>query len=52
MSRKSASPRRSYVRFTRWRRGHFFRVLEEAGHAQMAADAAGVSLVHLPTEAG
>jgi hypothetical protein len=32
------------VRFTRWRRAHFFRVLEETGHAQMAAAAAGVSL--------
>ena len=44
MSRKSATPRRRYVRFTRWRRAHFFRVLEETGHAQMAAAAAGVSL--------
>ena len=44
MSRKPASPRRRYVRFTRWRRAHFFRVLEETGHAQMAAEAAGVSL--------
>jgi hypothetical protein len=32
------------VRFTRWRRAHFFRVLEGTGHAQMAAEAAGVSL--------
>jgi hypothetical protein len=32
------------VRFTRWRRAHFFRVLEATGHAQMAAEAAGVSL--------
>jgi molybdenum-dependent DNA-binding transcriptional regulator ModE len=32
------------VRFTRWRRAHFFRVLEETGHVQMAAEAAGVSL--------
>jgi hypothetical protein len=44
MSRKPASPRRRYVRFTRWRRAHFFRVLEETGHVQMAAEAAGVSL--------
>ena len=44
MARKSPSPRRSYVRFTRWRRARFFRVLEETGHAQMAAEAAGVSL--------
>lgn len=44
MNRKSLSPRRRYVRFTRWRRAHFFRVLEETGHAQMAAAAAGVSL--------
>lgn len=36
--------RRRYVRFTQWRRGHFFRVMEETGHAQMAAEAAGVSL--------
>ncbi len=41
---KTARPRRRYVRFTRWRRAHFFRVLEETGHAAMAADAAGVSL--------
>lgn len=40
----SRAPRRRYVRFTRWRRAHFFRVLEETGHAQMAAAAAGVSL--------
>ncbi|HEX8480890.1 MAG TPA: hypothetical protein VF650_03195 [Allosphingosinicella sp.] len=44
MPRKPASPRRRYVRFTRWRRAHFFRVLEETGHVQMAAAAAGVSL--------
>jgi molybdenum-dependent DNA-binding transcriptional regulator ModE len=44
MTRKSPSPRRPYVRFTRWRRAHFFRVLEETGHVQMAAEAAGVSL--------
>ena len=44
MTRKSPSPRRRYVRFTRWRRAHFFRVLEETGHVQMAAEAAGVSL--------
>jgi len=44
MPRKPASPRRLYVRFTRWRRAHFFRVLEETGHVQMAAEAAGVSL--------
>jgi hypothetical protein len=44
MARKPASPRRRYVRFTRWRRAHFFRVLEETGHVQMAAEAAGVSL--------
>ncbi|HEX8238341.1 MAG TPA: hypothetical protein VF574_01220 [Allosphingosinicella sp.] len=44
MPRKSPSPRRSYVRFTRWRRAHFFRVLEETGHVQMAVEAAGVSL--------
>jgi hypothetical protein len=44
MPRSPASPRRPYVRFTRWRRAHFFRVLEETGHAQMAAEAAGVSL--------
>ncbi|HEX8224956.1 MAG TPA: hypothetical protein VF605_14140 [Allosphingosinicella sp.] len=44
MNRKTAAPRRRYVRFTRWRRAHFFRVLEETGHAQMAAEAAGVSL--------
>ena len=44
MSRKPAGPRRRYVRFTRWRRAHFFRVLAETGHAQMAAEAAGVSL--------
>ncbi|HEX8621140.1 MAG TPA: hypothetical protein VF718_04150 [Allosphingosinicella sp.] len=43
MSRESATLRRRYVRFTRWRRAHFFRVLEETGHAQMAAAAAGVS---------
>jgi hypothetical protein len=41
---QTASPRRPYVRFTRWRRAHFFRVLEETGHVQMAAAAAGVSL--------
>jgi hypothetical protein len=41
---KAKAPRRRYVRFTRWRRAHFFRVLEETGHAQMAAAAAGVSL--------
>jgi hypothetical protein len=44
MARKPATPRRRYVRFTRWRRAHFFRVLEETGHVQMAAEAAGVSL--------
>ncbi|HEX8381187.1 MAG TPA: hypothetical protein VF619_11650 [Allosphingosinicella sp.] len=44
MSRKPPSHRRRYVRFTRWRRAHFFRVLEETGHVQMAAEAAGVSL--------
>lgn len=44
MTRKSTTPRRPYVRFTRWRRAHFFRVLEETGHVQMAAEAAGVSL--------
>lgn len=44
MARTPASPRRPYVRFTRWRRAHFFRVLEETGHVQMAAEAAGVSL--------
>ncbi len=44
MTRKPATPRRPYVRFTRWRRAHFFRVLEETGHVQMAAAAAGVSL--------
>jgi hypothetical protein len=44
VSRKTGAPRRRYVRFTRWRRAHFFRVLEETGHAQMAAAAAGVSL--------
>ena len=44
MARKPAAPRRRYVRFTRWRRAHFFRVLGETGHVQMAADAAGVSL--------
>lgn len=44
MARTPASPRRPYVRFTRWRRAHFFRVLEETGHVQMAAAAAGVSL--------
>ena len=38
------APRRRYVRFTRWRRAHFFRVLAETGHAQMAAEAAGISL--------
>lgn len=43
-TRKAGAPRRRYVRFTRWRRAHFFRVLEETGHAQMAAAAAGVSL--------
>lgn len=42
--RKTGAPRRRYVRFTRWRRAHFFRVLEETGHAQMAAEEAGVSL--------
>lgn len=36
---KSRAPRRPYVRFTRWRRAHFFRVPEETGHAQMAAAA-------------
>ena len=36
-------PRRRYVRFTRWRRARFFRVLGETGHVQMAAEAAGVS---------
>src|SRR5687767_1518127 len=44
MTRDPPSPRRTYVRFTRWRRAHFFRVLEETGHVQMAAEAAGVSL--------
>jgi hypothetical protein len=44
MTCKSPSARRPYVRFTRWRRAHFFRVLEETGHVQMAAEAAGVSL--------
>ncbi len=42
--RDKKSGRRNYVRFTRWRRRHFFRVLEETGHVQMAAEAAGVSL--------
>lgn len=37
-------PPRPYVRFTRWRRAHFFQVLEETGHVQMATAAAGVSL--------
>ena len=41
---RTKTPRRRYVRFTRWRRAHFFRVLGETGHAQMAAEAAGVSL--------
>ena len=41
---RTRAPRRRYVRFTRWRRAHFFRVLAETGHAQMAAAAAGVSL--------
>lgn len=44
MARKPATPRRPYIRFTRWRRAHFFRVLEETGHVQMAVEAAGVSL--------
>src|SRR5829696_7784807 len=44
VKREAAARRRRYVRFTRWRRSHFFRVLEETGHAQMAAAAAGVSL--------
>ena len=35
--------KRRYVRFTRWRRARFFRVLGETGHVQMAAEAAGVS---------
>lgn len=42
--RKAGPPRRLYLRFTRWRRAHFFRVLEETGHVQMATEAAGVSL--------
>jgi hypothetical protein len=42
--RKAGPPRHRYVRFTRWRRAHFFRVLEETGHVQMAVEAAGVSL--------
>ena len=42
--RAPARQRRPYVRFTRWRRRHFFRVLEETGHVEMAAEAAGVSL--------
>lgn len=41
---KRRSGARRYVRFTRWRRAHFFRVLGETGHVQMAAVAAGVSL--------
>ena len=41
---EGAKARRRYVRFTRWRRGHFFRVLGETGHVRMAAAAAGVSL--------
>lgn len=44
MTRQPAASRRRYVRFTRWRRAHFFRVLEETGHVQMATEAAGVSL--------
>jgi len=44
MGKRKAAPRGRYVRFTRWRRAHFFRVLEETGHVQMAAEAAGVSL--------
>jgi hypothetical protein len=41
---RAGAASRRYLRFTRWRRAHFFRVLAEAGHVQMAAAAAGVSL--------
>jgi hypothetical protein len=39
-----SGPKRRYVRFTRWRRAAFFRVLAETGHAGVAAEAAGVSV--------
>lgn len=41
-SRRKSGARR-YVRFTRWRRATFFRVLAQTGNAQVAAEAAGVS---------
>jgi hypothetical protein len=42
--RKPATPRRRYVRFTRWRRRRFFALLAESGNVRMAAELAGVGL--------
>jgi len=43
-TRQPDTPRRRYVRFTRWRRRHFFAALEESGSVRVAAEAAGVSV--------
>lgn len=45
MARKpSATPRRPYVRFTRWRRRRFFALLEETGNVRVACELSGTGL--------
>jgi hypothetical protein len=45
MARKpSASPKRPYVRFTRWRRRRFFALLEESGNVRVACALSGTGL--------
>ena len=42
--RDSKSPKRRYVRFTRWRRRRFFALLAESGNVRLAADLSGAGL--------
>jgi hypothetical protein len=45
MSRKRRStPKRPYVRFTRWRRRRFFALLEETGNVRVACELSGAGL--------
>lgn len=45
MARKpSSTPRRPYVRFTRWRRRRFFALLEETGNVRVACELSGTGL--------
>jgi hypothetical protein len=41
---KSATPKRRYVLFTRWRRRRFFALLEESGNVRVACELSGVGL--------